>query len=31
MTVQNTIVGLGQIGSSMGLALKARGLDLRES
>lgn len=29
MTVQITIVGLGQIGSSMGLALKARGLDLR--
>ncbi|HEX5840803.1 MAG TPA: prephenate dehydrogenase [Anaerolineales bacterium] len=29
MTVQITIIGLGQIGSSMGLALKARGLDLR--
>jgi prephenate dehydrogenase len=29
MTVQITIVGLGQIGSSIGLALKARGLDLR--
>jgi prephenate dehydrogenase len=29
MTVQITIVGLGQIGSSMGLALKARNLDLR--
>ena len=29
MTVQVTIVGLGQIGSSIGLALKARNLDLR--
>lgn len=29
MTVQITIVGLGQIGSSIGLALKARNLDLR--
>jgi prephenate dehydrogenase len=29
MTVQITIVGLGQIGSSIGLALKARSLDLR--
>jgi prephenate dehydrogenase len=29
MTVQMTIVGLGQIGSSIGLALKARNLDLR--
>ena len=29
MTVQITIIGLGQIGSSIGLALKARGLDLR--
>jgi prephenate dehydrogenase len=28
MTVQITIVGLGQIGSSIGLALKARNLDL---
>ncbi len=29
MTVQITIIGLGQIGSSMGLALKARNLDVR--
>lgn len=29
MTVQITIVGLGQIGSSIGLALKARNLDVR--
>jgi prephenate dehydrogenase len=29
MTVQITIVGLGQIGASIGLALKARNLDLR--
>jgi prephenate dehydrogenase len=29
MTVQITIVGLGQIGSSIGLALKAHNLDLR--
>ena len=29
MTVQITIVGLGQIGSSIGLALKARNLDLK--
>ena len=29
MTVQITIVGLGQIGSSLGLALKARSLDAR--
>ena len=29
MTIQITIVGLGQIGSSIGLALKARNLDLR--
>ncbi len=29
MTVQITIVGLGQIGASIGLALKARGLDVR--
>ncbi len=29
MTVQITIVGLGQIGASMGLALKARNLDVR--
>lgn len=28
MTVQITIVGLGQIGSSIGLTLKARGVDL---
>lgn len=28
MSVQITIVGLGQIGSSMGLALKARGVDV---
>jgi len=29
MTVQITIVGLGQIGASIGLALKARNLDVR--
>jgi len=29
MTVQITILGLGQIGASMGLALKARNLDVR--
>lgn len=29
MTIQITIVGLGQIGSSIGLALKARNLDAR--
>jgi len=29
MTLQITIIGLGQIGSSMGLALKARNLDVR--
>jgi prephenate dehydrogenase len=29
MTVQITIIGLGQIGSSIGLALKARNLDIR--
>lgn len=29
MTVQITIIGLGQIGSSIGLALKARNLDAR--
>jgi prephenate dehydrogenase len=29
MTIQITIVGLGQIGSSIGLALKARSLDIR--
>lgn len=29
MTVQITIVGLGQIGASIGLALKARSLDVR--
>lgn len=29
MTVQITIIGLGQIGASMGLALKARNLDIR--
>jgi prephenate dehydrogenase len=29
MTVQITIVGLGQIGGSIGLALKARNLDIR--
>ena len=29
MTVQITIIGLGQIGSSMGLALKARNLGIR--
>jgi prephenate dehydrogenase len=29
MTIQITIVGLGQIGSSIGLALNARNLDLR--
>ena len=29
MTVQITIIGLGQIGSSIGLALKARGVDAR--
>jgi prephenate dehydrogenase len=29
MTVQITIVGLGQIGASFGLALKARNLDIR--
>ena len=29
MTVQITIIGLGQIGSSIGLALKAHGVDVR--
>jgi prephenate dehydrogenase len=29
MTVQITIIGLGQIGSSIGLALKARGVNVR--
>ena len=29
MTIQITIVGLGQIGASIGLALKARSLDIR--
>ena len=29
MTIQITIVGLGQIGASIGLALKARALDIR--
>ena len=29
MTVQITIIGLGQIGASIGLALKARNLDVR--
>ena len=29
MTVQITIIGLGQIGASIGLALKARNLDIR--
>src|SRR5215208_5586224 len=29
MTIQITIIGLGQIGASMGLALKSRNLDIR--
>ena len=29
MTVQITIIGLGQVGASMGLALKAHNLDVR--